>query len=102
MCYQIEKSLEDAGDKVSAEEKAPITEQIAAVRQALSGSDIEAIKKAKEELQQRFYKIADKLYQQAQQAQGAAGAQAAGAQSDGTVEVNDYEVDADKKDDKKE
>ena len=102
MCYQIEKSLEDAGDKVSAEEKAPITEQIAAVRQALSGSDIEAIKKAKEELQQRFYKIADKLYQQAQQAQGSAGAQAAGAQSDGTVEVNDYEVDADKKDDKKE
>ena len=65
----------------------------------MSGTDIEAVKKAKEELQQRFYKVADKLYQQAQQPNGGDG-QAAAPQGDGTVEVNDYEVDPDKKDNK--
>ena len=95
-CYQCENSLTEMGEKLSAEEKAPIEEQIAKLKEALKGTDTAAIKADTEELQQRFYKVAEKIYQQTQPQQGA---DAAGAQpehsTDGTVNVDDYKVDDD-------
>ncbi len=64
LVYQTEKSLGELGDKVTDEEKAPITEQIEAVKKTLEGEDVEAIKAATEELTKRFYSIAEKLYAQ--------------------------------------
>ena len=100
--YQCESSLSEMGDKISADEKKPVEDQISAVKEALKGTDTAAIKAALEELQQRFYKIADKIYKEAQP-QGQPGNTAApnngsqpGNNGDGYVEA-DYEVKDDDK-----
>ena len=73
--YQTEKTLEELGDKVSADDKAKITAKLDALKGVKDGEDLEAIKKATEELTQEFYAISSKMYADAQ---GAAGAQGAG------------------------
>jgi molecular chaperone DnaK len=77
--YQSEKTLKDLGDKVPADDKAKIEGGINKVKEALKGTNTEDIKKATEELQQAFYEISSKIYQQAQGAQGAPGADPNGA-----------------------
>ena len=77
MVFQCEKSLNDFGDKVPANDKAEVESKIAAVKEALKGTDIEAIKNASKELEESFQKVATTVYQQAAAAQQAAG----GAQS---------------------
>ena len=74
MCFQCEKALGDFGDKVDAGDKSECQAKIDAVKEALKGSDIEAIKAKNKELEECFQKIATKVYQQAgAQAQGAQG-----------------------------
>ena len=68
--YQTEKTLNELGDKVSAEEKSEIEDKIEEVKKVKDGDDIEAIKKAMEDLTQAFYKVSEKLYQQNGGAQG--------------------------------
>ena len=113
LVYQSEKTLNEIGDKVSEDDKAPVKAEIEKVKTALQGTDTEAIKAATESLQQAFYKVSEKLYQQAnpQGAQGAqgfnpndfaGGAQAgqdAGAQQgpDNVYEADYREVDDDNK-----
>ncbi|MDE6030192.1 MAG: molecular chaperone DnaK [Oscillospiraceae bacterium] len=63
MVYQIEKSMKDFGDKVTEEDKSKVEPKLEALKEALKGTDIEAIKKAKEELQNAFYEVAGKVYQ---------------------------------------
>jgi len=95
MIYQCEKSLNDMGDKLSDADKAPVTEQIAKLKETVKGTDTEAIKKDTEELQQRFYKIAEKIYAQ-QQPQGNVaqeGAPAGEPSAEGNVKVDDFKVD---------
>lgn len=75
MVYQIEKSMTDFGDKVTEDDKAKVQPKLDALKEALKGTDIEAIKTAKDELQKEFYEIAGKIYQ----AQGAAAGAADGA-----------------------
>lgn len=98
LVYQSEKSLKDLGDKISADDKSKIEAGINKVKEALKGTDSEAIKKATEELQQAFYDVSSKVYQQAG-AQGAdpnagfGGQQQGGAQgSDDNVVDADYKV----------
>ncbi len=79
MVYQIEKSMKDFGDKVTEDDKAKVQPKLDALKEALKGTDIEAIKAAKEELQNAFYEIAGKVYQ-AQGGDAAAAQAAAGAQ----------------------
>ncbi len=64
MVYQSEKTLKDLGDKLSSEDKAKIEAEIEKVKEALKGTDIEAIKKANEVLTQAFYDVSSKIYQQ--------------------------------------
>ena len=79
MVYQIEKSMTDFGDKVTEDDKAKVQPKLDALKEALKGTDIEAIKTAKDELQKAFYEVAGKIYQ----AQGAAaGADGAAPQQD--------------------
>ncbi|MBO5482467.1 MAG: molecular chaperone DnaK [Spirochaetaceae bacterium] len=64
MIYATEKSLKDLGDKVDAAEKQKIDDAIAALKQALNGDDVEAIKAKTKELQEASYKIAEEIYKQ--------------------------------------
>ena len=91
--YQSEKTLDELGDKVTESEKAPIKAAIEKLRETMKGSDVAAIKADTEALQQAFYSISEKLYQQ-QAAQGGAATGAAGnaAQGDDGVVDADYEV----------
>ena len=93
MVYQIKKSMNDFGDKVSVDDKAKVEPKITALEEALKGTDIEAIKKAKEELQTAFYEVAQKVYQNdpnaAAAAAGADVSGAAGAASDNNGGNND-------------
>ena len=73
MVFQCEKSLNDFGDKVPANDKAEVESKIAAVKEALKGTDIEAIKNASKELEESFQKVATTVYQQVAAAQQAAG-----------------------------
>ena len=91
--YQSEKTLDELGDKVTESEKTPIKAAIEKLRETMKGSDVAAIKADTEALQQAFYSISEKLYQQ-QAAQGGAATGAAGnaAQGDDGVVDADYEV----------
>lgn len=104
--YQTEKTLSELGDKVSAEEKSEIEAKIEEVKKVKDGDDIEAIKKAMEDLTQAFYKVSEKLYQQNGGAQGQgfdpnnmgganAGAGATNNNDDNVVDA-DFEVQDDK------
>jgi molecular chaperone DnaK len=71
LVYTTEKSLRDMGDKVDAALKAEIEAKTEAVKEALKGDDLEAIKRAHDDLSQTSHKLAEQLYaQQNQQAQG--------------------------------
>ena len=63
--YQTEKTLNELGDKISAEEKASIQSACEKLKELNKGTDVAAIKAATEEVQQAFYKVSEKLYQQA-------------------------------------
>ena len=67
--YQTEKTLQELGDKISAEDKASIEGPLNRCKAALQGTDTNAIKASAEELTQAFYAVSERLYQQA----GAAG-----------------------------
>ncbi|MBE6969931.1 MAG: molecular chaperone DnaK [Ruminococcaceae bacterium] len=72
MVYQTEKTLSEMGDKIDAADKSEIESKLSALKTALSGTDTASIKAATEELTQAFYKISEKMYQQANP-QGAPG-----------------------------
>ena len=88
MVSSFEKSLEEVGDKVSASDKAAAEADLTALKEAINRAPIDQvtddqiadIKAAKEKLMNTMQPIAQKVYEQAQAAQGAAGAQAGGAQ----------------------
>ncbi|HCX27920.1 MAG TPA: molecular chaperone DnaK [Candidatus Portnoybacteria bacterium] len=62
--YSVEKTLRDAGDKVSADVKKGAEEKIEAVKKTKDGSDEVVLKKALDELQQEIQKIGAEMYQQ--------------------------------------
>ena len=62
--YQTEKALEDAKDKISADDKATVEAALNKLKDALKGTDVAAIKAATEEASKAFYPIAEKMYQQ--------------------------------------
>ena len=81
MVYQSEKTIEEMGDKIDEADKNDLQAKIDALKEALKGEDIEAIKAKQEELTKAFYAVSEKLYQAA-----AAQAQAeGGAAPDGTA-----------------
>ncbi len=101
MVYQTEKVMEDLKDKLSAEDKNTLDAALNKLKDALKGTDTQAIKTATEELGKAFYPISEKLYSQAggQQAgpdmggAGFGGAQAGQSDnSDPNVVDADYKV----------
>ena len=87
MVYQTEKVMEDLKDKLSAEDKNTLDAALNKLKDALKGTDTQAIKTATEELGKAFYPISEKLYQQSGAQAGAQpgpdmGGQAAGGAAD--------------------
>ena len=74
MVYQCEKILsEEAAAALSQEDKNEIQAKIDSLKNALKGDDINLIKNEKEALTQAFYKLSEKMYQQANPQGGAQG-----------------------------
>ena len=64
LCFQCENALKEFGDKVDAADKSDIEAKIADLKSALGGSDSAAIKEKSDALQQAFYALSSKMYQQ--------------------------------------
>ena len=88
LVYGTEKTIADLGDKVPKDTKSDVEAAVADVKKALEGDDIEEIKRATAALQEKSYKLAEIVYQQAQDEQAAEG----GAAPEADEEVADYEV----------
>jgi molecular chaperone DnaK len=83
LTYQAERTLADLGDKVSAEDRAEVERQVEALREALKGSDIAAVKAGMEALTGTLGRVATAAYQAASPMDGPG--QPGGAdESDGT------------------
>ncbi|MBQ8757955.1 MAG: molecular chaperone DnaK [Oscillospiraceae bacterium] len=83
--YQTEKTLNELGDKISADEKASIQSTVDHLKEVNKGTDVQAIKDATDAVQKAFYAVSEKLYQNAAPQDGAQGA------NDGVVDA-DYET----------
>ncbi|HSI15524.1 MAG TPA: molecular chaperone DnaK [Chthoniobacter sp.] len=86
LAYQCEKQLKDLGDKLPAEKKTEIEGKITAVREALKGSDTDAIKAAYDDLQNKFQSVSEELYKQAAASQGGAAGAGPGPEASGGAE----------------
>lgn len=99
MVYQTEKTLGEVGDKITEDEKKGIQDEVDKLRELLKAQpiDTEAVKKQTEEVQQKFYKVSEKLYAAAQaEAQAAQQAQQQnGSAASDNDKKDDNVVDAD-------
>jgi len=96
LVYTTEKLIRESGDKMKEEDKKDLQEKVAALDKVKDGEDYEVIKKASEELSTVAQKIGTEMYQQAQQADAAAGAASEEEKKDGPVEGEYEEVKDDK------
>ena len=98
LAYATEKSLKDLGDKIPAETKSDLEAKVKAVRDALNGSDVEAVKRTSDELMQASHKMAEQAYKATggapgepsapgAEAGGQAGGQPGGAKKDDVVDA---------------
>ncbi|MGL6161973.1 molecular chaperone DnaK [Microbulbifer sp.] len=101
LIHATKKTLEEAGDKATAEEKSAIEAAISEAEEAVKGSDKAAMEAATSKLTEASGPVAQKMY--AEQAEGAAGASEGGEQKaggDDAVDAEFEEVKEDKKEDK--
>ncbi len=89
MIYQTEKTVNEFGDKLSDDEKAKIDSAKEALKEALKGEDIDAIKAKQEDLQKEIYAVSEKIYKAANP-QGEAGPAPDGGNADPNVYEADY------------
>ncbi len=99
MVYQIEKSMNELGDKLSEEEKTSVNTKKDDLKKALENNNIEEIKAKLETLTEEFNKLAQKIYQQASPEGGENTAEgqpeSQDADNDGVVDAEFEEVDGD-------
>ena len=101
MVHATEKSLEDLGDKVDATERAAIEGALSDVKEALKGDSKDALEAKTKALAEASASIAQKVYEQAQAAEGAtAESDGSSPEDDGVVDAEFEEVDTRKDDDK--
>jgi molecular chaperone DnaK len=91
LVFQIEKLLQDEGEKVSGAEREKIEGALKELKDALAGPDVDAVRRAHESLTAASQEFAQRLYEQASQTQAGAGdAGEGGAPADD--EVADAEI----------
>ena len=71
LIFQCEKSLNEIGDKVSEDDKAPVKAAIEKLKETVKTGDTEAIKADCDAVEKAFYAVSEKLYAQQGGAQGA-------------------------------
>ena len=103
LVHATEKTLEEAGDKVGDDVKAPIESALTELKEAKDGDDVDAIKAKMEALQAASMKLGEALYAQSQgEAEGGSeegsGQQESSSSDDDVVDADFEEVDDDKKD----
>jgi molecular chaperone DnaK len=81
LAFQAERTLRDLGDKVSSEDKADVETKVGAVREALKGDDLEAIKRTSQELAESLQRVGTAAYQA-----GAAGGDGAAPEAEASAE----------------
>jgi len=86
LAYQTDQLISENGDKFSADDKSALETKSAVLKEALKGEDLDAIKAAQDDLQNKFYEVSQKLYQAAQAAQGAQGAPGADQGAQGSAD----------------
>ena len=92
MVYQSEKTLSEMGDKIPADDKGKVQAALDKLRETLKGQDTAAIKADTEALQQAFYAVSEKLYQQANPQGAQQPGPDAGAAQEGQYYDADYKV----------
>jgi molecular chaperone DnaK len=94
LIYSTEKSLKDMGDRVDTSTREQIEKAAADLREALNGDDAAEIEAKTEALMQASHKLAEAVYQQAQQQQASGDGTGAQGEAGGDehVEEGDYEV----------
>jgi molecular chaperone DnaK len=93
LVWQTETLLKDQGDKVPAEDRQKIDDALKALKDALAGADVDAVKHAHEALLTASNDFTRRLYENVQAQQSAASADAgAGAQQPSDDEVADAEI----------
>ena len=94
LAYQAEKLMKDSGDRIQQSDKDELEKQITAVKEALNGQDIAAVKNAAESLSQTVQRVGTAMHQaaqgQQQAAAGGGGPEASGSQ--GGDDVVDAEI----------
>ena len=73
LIFQTEKAIKDLGDKVDSKDKEDAEDKMKELKEALEGSDIDEIKKLKDELQEKTMALATKVYEEAAKANQANG-----------------------------
>ena len=99
LVFQCENTLGELGDKIDAADKSAVEAEITKVKDALQGTDTDAIKAASDSLMGKFQEISAKMYQQANPQGGDPNGFAGGAQGGSQTGANGEQYyDADFKD----
>ena len=105
LIYQVERSLKDLGDKVSAEEKEQIEAASKELSEALSGEDTDLIEQKTKNLSEALYKVTERIYGEAaaaaQAAQQAEGGDHFHQTGEGPADDNVFDAEYDTMDDNK-
>lgn len=64
LIFSIKRSMDDIGDKISEDDKNEITKAIESLEKAISSKNVSDVKNYQEELQNKWYSVAQKAYQQ--------------------------------------
>ncbi len=98
MIFQVEKTIKEAGSKFTESDLAPVNAAIEKLKETVKGTDVEAIKADTKAVEEAFYPLAAKMYQDSGAAQGGTQEQTnTGSQSsDGTYYNADFEDKTDK------
>jgi len=93
LVYQVEKTLEESGSKLSDTDQAPVREAIQEMKSSLEKGELDAIRASTERLEKASHRLAEVIYRtqapgpnSEQEAEGA-GAQASGAESDDVIDA---------------
>ena len=102
LIYTAEKSLHDAGDKVTDEDKKPVEEAVAALKEKLETEDLDELKKLSEDLNDKLMKIGEKMYKDQAEDSADSTPEAEVKEDESAGDSKESDKSDDKSDDKKE
>ena len=102
LIYTAEKSLHDAGDKVTDEDKKPVEEAVSALKEKLETEDLDELKKLSEDLNDKLMKIGEKMYKDQAEDSSDSTPEAEVKEDESAGDSKESDKSDDKSDDKKE